>query len=97
MYVGALQVQIRILEAFSLKDKRRVLKSVCEKTSRKYDFSCAEVGDLELINLASLGFSCVSNSFSHVDDRLNTLIEYLDNDYRFEIVNIGRDIINVVD
>lgn len=95
MYVGAIQVQIKILEAFSLKDKRRVIKSVFEKTSKKYNFSCGEIGDLEIINLASLGFACVSNSYSHVEARLNTLIEYLDNDYRFEIVDIGRDIINV--
>ena len=95
MYVGVLELEIKIYEAFNLKDKRKVLKSVFDKVLRKYNFSCAEVENLEMINLASLGFSCVSNSYSHLEERLDSLIKFLDDDYRFEIINLERDIINV--
>lgn len=95
MYVGVLKIKIKICEAFNLKDKRRVIKSTFDKVSKIYNFSCAEVENLDIINLGSLGFSCVSNSHSHLEERLDQLIKFLDDDYRFEIINLEREIINV--
>lgn len=95
MYVGVLKVAIRIIEAFSLKDKRRILRSVFEKTRTKFQFSCGEVDNEDIINFSTFGFSCISNSYSHVEERLNTLINFLEEDFRFEIVDVRREIYNV--
>lgn len=93
MYVGILEVRVKVLDSINLKDKRRIFKSVFEKVKHKYNFSTAEVGEEDMINLGNMGFTCVSNSYSHIEDRLNKLESYLDNDFRFEILEIRRDIV----
>lgn len=93
MYVGVLEINIKISEAYNLKDKRKVVRSVFDKVRRKFDFSTGEVGNVDMINLSTWGFSCVSNSYSHVEKRLNSLINFLEEDYRFEILDVRRDII----
>ena len=93
MYVGILYVHIRVTEAFNLKDKRRVLKSVFDKVRNKFQFSAAEVGQMEMINISEMGFSCVSNSYSHIEDRLSSLEKFLEEDFRFEILSMESDII----
>ncbi|NLW42517.1 MAG: DUF503 domain-containing protein [Tissierellia bacterium] len=94
MYVGILEVQIKLDEAFTLKDKRQVIKSVFERVKKRHNFSTGEVRDLSLINLSSWGFVCVSNSYSHTEERLNKLEEFLQMDFRFEIIEVRREIIN---
>lgn len=93
MYVGVLKIRVEILDALNLKDKRKVVKSVFERVRSRYNFSYGEIEDLEIINLSTWGFSCVSNSHSHVESCLENLINYLDKDYRFEILEIRDEII----
>jgi len=44
MYVGALYVVLSIPHARTLKDKRRVVRSVVDRLSHKFDVSCHMVG-----------------------------------------------------
>ncbi len=92
MYVGVLEVKIRIFDAFTLKDKRQVIKSVLDKSRGKFEFANGEVGEEDLVNLSILGFSCVSNSYSHTERRLERLLNFLEDDYRFEIIEVERKI-----
>ncbi|MFB0972119.1 MAG: DUF503 domain-containing protein [Tissierellia bacterium] len=97
MYVGIMKVQVKLDEAFTLKDKRQIIKSVFERVKQKHNFSTGEVRDLDLINLSNWGFACVSNSYSHTEERLNKLEEFLQMDFRFEIIEVRREIINDID
>lgn len=94
MYIGVLEVRVRIDQAFNLKEKRQVIKSVFDKVKRKYDFSPGEVEDQDVVNLSGWGFACVSNSYSYTEKRLEKLENFLENDLRFEILEIRREIIN---
>lgn len=93
MYVGILEIEIRILDALTLKDKRRVVKSTMDKVRHKFNVSCGEMDHLDMINLSSLGFACVSNNYTHAENMIDKLEEFLRDDYRFEIIEIRRDII----
>ncbi len=44
MFVVAMEVDLRILDAHSLKDKRQVVKSVVETARRRFGISASEVG-----------------------------------------------------
>ncbi len=94
MYVGILEVRIKLAEAFNLKEKRQVVKSVFERVKHRFNFTSGEVGDEKIINLSSWGFACVSNSYSHTEERLEKLINFLEEDFRFDIIEIRREIIN---
>ncbi len=94
MYVGVLEVRVKLAEAFNLKEKRQVVKSVFERVKNKFNFSSGEVGDEEIINLSSWGFACVSNSYSHTEERIEKLVNFLEMDFRFDIIELRREIIN---
>jgi uncharacterized protein YlxP (DUF503 family) len=49
----------------SLKDKRRVLKSISSVVRNRLNVSIAEVDHQELWQRAAFGISCVSESMSH--------------------------------
>jgi uncharacterized protein YlxP (DUF503 family) len=62
MYVLALEVELRIVESRSLKDKRQVVKSLVETARRRHGISAAEVGRQESWQRATLGFAVVASS-----------------------------------
>src|SRR4029453_16332935 len=61
MFVGVGRLVIQIPGAQSLKDRRRVVKSFKDRLRAKLPVSVAEVGDLEALQVATLGVAVVSN------------------------------------
>lgn len=57
-----MEVDIRIVDAHSLKDKRHVVKSVVEGARRRFGISAAEIGDQDSWQRAQLGFAVVASS-----------------------------------
>lgn len=66
MFVGVLTVELFIGESQSLKDKRRVLKSIIDRIKARFNVSIAEVDGLELWQRSTLGLSMISNEQTHV-------------------------------
>ncbi len=64
MTVGVLTVSILIPESNSLKDKRRVVKSLVESIRQRFNVSAAEVGEQDIWRRAVIGVSCVSGDHS---------------------------------
>jgi uncharacterized protein len=62
MFVLALEVELRIVDARSLKDKRQVVKSLVETARRRFGISAAEVGRQDSWQRATLGFAVVASS-----------------------------------
>lgn len=58
--VGLLTLELRLEDAHSLKDKRRVVKGLKDRLRRRFNVSVAEVDDLELWNSAVLAVAAVS-------------------------------------
>ena len=78
MYVGALQLTLRIPLSASLKDKRQVVQSVLQRVRNKFEVAAAEVGTLENWQVATIGVSCVSNSARHAGDVLENSRRYIE-------------------
>ncbi len=64
MFVGVLRVVLQIPGARSLKDRRQVVKSFKDRVRARHSVSIAEVGDVELMQVATLG-ACVVSRESH--------------------------------
>ena len=86
MLVGTLELELLLYECTSLKDKRNILKSMLAKIKQSYNVSAAEVDLQDHLDIAKIGFSCVSNSRKHVDSILNGIVGFVDRDHRLEIV-----------
>lgn len=59
MTVIACTIELHLPAPASLKDKRRILKSVMERIQHRFNVSIAEIGDHELWQRAALGVACV--------------------------------------
>jgi uncharacterized protein YlxP (DUF503 family) len=61
MFVGVGRLVIQIPGARTIKDRRRVVKSFKDRLRAKLPVSVAEVGDLEALQVATLGLAIVAN------------------------------------
>ena len=93
MVIGVMQIELDIPGAMSLKDKRRVVKSIKDSCHRHHMVSVAEVGALDVWNKAVLGVSVVSNSgmvagqiLDRVTDRVRSVLDC-------EVMDSSREIL----
>jgi len=77
MKIGILQFEMEVPESRSLKDKRRVVKSIKDRLHREHMVSVAEVGSLEVWNRATMGLSCVSADGGYLRGVLSAIVDKL--------------------
>jgi uncharacterized protein YlxP (DUF503 family) len=77
MIVGVLQLEIAVHDAMSLKDKRRVVKSLKDRIAHGHNVSVAEVGALDEHRRAVLGIAMVSNDRRYVESGLSKLVDFV--------------------
>ena len=73
MFVGVARLVISIPGAQSLKDRRRVVKSLKDRIRAKMPVSIAEVGNLERYQVATLGVAVVSNDAARCSELLDSV------------------------
>lgn len=99
MTVGVCRVWLRLPENHSLKDKRRVVKSLAARIQAKFNVAVAEVDDQDRWQMVSLGITCVTTSESHAHQMLSNVVAFIRNerpdaemvDYRTEMVHALND------
>ena len=95
MNTGICMIKLHLLESRSLKDKRRIVKSIISRLRSQYNISIAEVDDQDLWQLVTLGIACVSNRNQHVDETLSKAIGFITNNYPgLEIVDHEIEILS---
>ncbi len=78
MILGIGRVTIHIPESQSLKDKRRVVRSVTQRVRARFEVAIAEVEDQQLWQSATLGIVTVSNSAQHCDEVVQHVISFIE-------------------
>jgi uncharacterized protein YlxP (DUF503 family) len=77
MVIGVLQLEIGVGDAMSLKDKRRVVKSLKDRIAHAHNVSIAEVGALDEHRRAVIGIAMVSNDSRYVEGALSKLVDFV--------------------
>jgi uncharacterized protein YlxP (DUF503 family) len=88
MVIGVGYVTLQVFESHSLKEKRRVVRSLIERTRSRYNAGVAEVDYLDSWQMAGIGFTCVSNSGSHADQMLAEIIRFIESNAAFGAVAV---------
>lgn len=78
MFVGVLQVELSVPGAYSLKEKRHVLKGLIERLRRDFAVSAAEVDRQDVWNSAIVGVAFVSNDARHAQARLQHVLNAME-------------------
>jgi uncharacterized protein YlxP (DUF503 family) len=90
MHVGASRIELRIRDIRSLKEKRKVVKSIIADIRRAYPVAIAEVDYQDLWQRADLGVAVVSGSSGHVDRMLTAVRSDLDRRTEIEVLGTTR-------
>ena len=92
MIVGLLTINIHLHGIGSLKEKRRIVKSLIGRLKAKFNFSVSEVAAQDSKQLAVIGLAVVSNDGAFVNSQLDTVINFVRQDGRFYLGQIDREI-----
>lgn len=87
MYIKTVKITLRLFDAFSLKDKRSVIKSIIQKTHNKFNVSIAEVDAQDMLNKAVIGIAIVSNSSLFNEQCFDKIISFIEDSYEVELID----------
>ena len=76
--IAAARVTIWLHGSQSLKDKRRVIRSLTERVRNTFNVSIAEIEDLDDLSVATLAIVAVSNSPTHADQMVKGVIDFIE-------------------
>ncbi len=93
MVIGICRIELSIPNSFSLKDKRRVLKSIITRTRNKFNVSISEIEENESWQRAVLGISSISNDSHYTNKVLNEVINYMERDKEFIILDYSIELL----
>ena len=98
MIAGVLRFTLRIPESGSLKDKRQVVRSLCQRIRNKFQVSVAEVGDNDAWQVATIGVACVTNTHRHCEEMLDEIVKYVrESRLDAEMIDVESDVITMDD
>jgi len=78
MTVGVALVSFRLYEIRSLKDKRKIVKSLVEKSRNRFNVTVAEVADQDVHQKASIGIAVIGNDGRVLNSLLDRIIDFMD-------------------
>ncbi|HPI92072.1 MAG TPA: DUF503 domain-containing protein [Deltaproteobacteria bacterium] len=94
MVVGACEVRLRVFGARSLKEKRKVLKSLKDRLLR-LNLSVSEVADNDKWQAATIGMAMVSNDAAFLNSVIDKVILDIESEDEVEILAVKTEIIHV--
>jgi len=103
MHVGVLQIELLIRASESLKDKRRVVKSIKDRLHREHLISVAEVATQDHHRVATLGVAVTAEQAARCAAVLDTVVQKLKDrssrpgagDLTFEIGESSRRVLSL--
>jgi uncharacterized protein len=97
LFVGVARLALSIPGARSLKDRRRVVRSLKERMKARLPISLAEIGDLERYQRVTLGVAVVSNESARCSSVLSAAVgmarvakDAVLSDVATEIITLGE-------
>lgn len=92
MIVGVLTLELRILDSGSLKEKRRVLRSLYDRIRRLFNVSIAEVGGHDAWQSATLAVAVVTTDTRQAHRVLSTVVEFVERHGSVQLVDYSMEL-----
>ena len=77
MIIGVCQLTFQLYASDSLKEKRRVVRSIVERTRTRFNVAVAEVADQDVWGSCVIGITCVSTDTRHANAMLDKVVNYI--------------------
>ncbi|MEJ5306911.1 MAG: DUF503 domain-containing protein [candidate division WOR-3 bacterium] len=92
MKVTTVKIELFMKEAQTLKDKRRVIKSLIERIKNRYNVSISEVDDNDSCKKSTIGIAIVSNDTRFNDRQVKEIINFIDSNPLVMIIKSEMEI-----
>lgn len=92
-FVGICKFDLHIQNSHSLKEKRKVIKSLEEKLKNRFNISMCEFGELSLWQRTRLAIVTCSNEFKITESIIKSVIRYIEQDPSVMVVNSETEIL----
>jgi uncharacterized protein len=83
-----LLITFHIQDAFSLKDKRQIIKSLITKIRQRFNVSIIEAGFQEQWQLAQIGIAFIGNQLAFLGSVQQEILKLIEEQYPIEITEI---------
>ena len=93
--MGVARISLYIQDNHSLKEKRKIVKSVIAKVQQRFNASIAEIDSNDKWQMIGLGISIVGNDRRFVNSSLDKILTYIDSLYLGEMIDSAIEIMNI--
>jgi uncharacterized protein YlxP (DUF503 family) len=94
MVVGVTKLSLRLPGNQSLKGKRKVVKSICQRLRQRFNLAVAETAAQDKWQAAELGIVAVGNEVRFIESKLDKAINFIEDIQLAEIVDVQRELIH---
>ena len=95
MILAWAKISMRIPGMKSLKDKRRIIKSLKDSIFAKFKISISEVDENDIWQRATLGLAIVSSDRSYAQKSLDMILQLISQNTSLEIIHRDFQIIKI--
>lgn len=78
MLIASCKIKLYLPGAATLKDKRRVIKSLLQKSKNKFNLSAAEVDAQDYIQTAVLGAAVVGSDYKYLQSVMDKYLDFIE-------------------
>ena len=92
-FLGQCELDLHVDNCQSLKEKRRIVKSLKERLRNRYNVAVCEFGDLSLWQRTQLSIVTCSNDRIVVDSTMKSIIDFLEKMHSVSLLDFKQRII----
>jgi len=93
MVVGILRLEIRLFSSNSLKDKRRLIKSLIARLRNNFNVSVSEIGYHDSWERVLIGIAIVTNESRVAHRNLSRVVEFIKNKKELFLIDSEIEVI----
>ena len=97
MRIGCCSIRFVLHGNRSLKGKRRIARTIKDRTKNKFNVSVAEVGNQDELQNLHLGIAAIGSSDFNLDDLLSRVVNFIDGMglaeiiyHEIKLINLGK-------
>ena len=78
MVVATCVVKLHLNGVYSLKEKRRIVKSLCTRLPQKFNLAVAEIEHQDVWQTAVIGLAAIGNESAHLHSMLEKAVAWIE-------------------
>ncbi|MFW5686873.1 MAG: DUF503 domain-containing protein [Halanaerobium sp.] len=87
MLIASCEIKLYLPGASTLKDKRRIIKSLLQKSRNKFNLSAAEVEAQDYIQTAVLGAALVGSDYQYLQSVMDKYLDFIESFPEFSVTD----------